>query len=97
LIPRVPAKFATSPRFQGAVLPAALFASARPVQEICDHVGILHEGALVPGRPADELISIENQTELILENATPELSPRSSTKRASRRARGGETQTTNDA
>ena len=43
------------------------------VQEICDRIGILHQGVLVrEGRLAD-LISIENQTELILENATPEL------------------------
>jgi ABC-2 type transport system ATP-binding protein len=43
------------------------------VQEICDRIGILHEGALVREGRLDELISIENQTELILENATPEL------------------------
>ena len=43
------------------------------VQEICDRIGILHEGALVREGRLDELISIQNQTELILENATPEL------------------------
>ena len=43
------------------------------VQEICDRIGILHEGALVREGRLDELISIENQTELILENASPEL------------------------
>jgi ABC-2 type transport system ATP-binding protein len=43
------------------------------VQEICDRIGILHEGALVREGQLDELISIENQTELILENASPEL------------------------
>src|SRR5215213_4664331 len=43
------------------------------VQEICDRVGILHEGVLVREGRLDELISIETQTELILENATPEL------------------------
>lgn len=43
------------------------------VQEICDRVGILHRGKLIrEGRLAD-LISIENQTELVLENASPEL------------------------
>ena len=43
------------------------------VQEICDRIGILHEGLRVrEGRLAD-LISIESQTELILENASPEL------------------------
>ncbi len=43
------------------------------VQEICDRIGILHEGKLVREGRLDELISIENQTELILENASPEL------------------------
>jgi ABC-2 type transport system ATP-binding protein len=43
------------------------------VQEICDRVGILHEGRLIREGRLDDLISIENQTELILENATPEL------------------------
>ena len=43
------------------------------VQEICDRVGILAQGELVrEGRVAD-LLAIENQTELILENATPEV------------------------
>jgi ABC-2 type transport system ATP-binding protein len=43
------------------------------VQEICDCVGILHQGKLIcEGRLAD-LISIENQTEFILQNASPEL------------------------
>lgn len=43
------------------------------VQEICDRIGILHLGRLVREGPLDELISIENQTELILENAPPEM------------------------
>ena len=43
------------------------------VQEICDRVGILHQGRLVREGRLDELISIENQTELIIENSTPEL------------------------
>ncbi len=43
------------------------------VQEICDRIGILHQGTLVREGRLDELISIENQTELILENASPEL------------------------
>ena len=43
------------------------------VQEICDRIGILHEGVLVREGRLDDLISIENQTELILENASPEL------------------------
>ena len=43
------------------------------VQEICDYVGILHQGVMVREGRLDELISIETQTELILENASPEL------------------------
>jgi ABC-2 type transport system ATP-binding protein len=43
------------------------------VQEICDRIGILHQGKLVREGRLEDLISIENQTELILENATPEL------------------------
>jgi ABC-2 type transport system ATP-binding protein len=43
------------------------------VQEICDRIGILHKGLLVREGKLDDLISIENQTELILENASPEL------------------------
>ena len=43
------------------------------VQEICDRIGILHHGDLVREGRLDELISIENQTDLILENTTPEL------------------------
>lgn len=43
------------------------------VQEICDRIGILHQGVLVREGRLGELISIQNQTELILENATQEL------------------------
>jgi ABC-2 type transport system ATP-binding protein len=43
------------------------------VQEICDRIGILHQGVLIREGPLTELISIENQTELILENASAEL------------------------
>ena len=43
------------------------------VQEVCDRVGIIHKGSLVKeGRLAD-LIAIEDQTEIVLRNATPEL------------------------
>jgi ABC-2 type transport system ATP-binding protein len=42
-------------------------------QEICDQVGILANGILVREGPLQQLIGIENQTELILENASPEL------------------------
>ena len=43
------------------------------VQEICDHVGILANGALVREGRLEELIAIENQTELVLENASDAL------------------------
>lgn len=43
------------------------------VQEICDRIGIMHRGGLVREGPLDQLITIENQTELVLENASPEL------------------------
>ena len=43
------------------------------VQEICDRIGILHKGVLVREGRLDELISIENQTEIILENVNPEV------------------------
>jgi len=43
------------------------------VQEICDRIGILHRGLLIREGRLDDLISIENQTEIILENASPEL------------------------
>lgn len=43
------------------------------VQEICDRIGILHQGKLVSEGKLTDLISIENQTELILENSPPSL------------------------
>jgi len=43
------------------------------VQEICDRIGIMHHGELVREGPLEKLITIENQTELILENASPNL------------------------
>src|SRR4029077_18156661 len=43
------------------------------VQEICDRVGILADGALVREGHLEELIAIENQTEIVLENATDAL------------------------
>lgn len=42
-------------------------------QEICDRVGILANGVLVREGRLDELIAIENQTELVLENASDSL------------------------
>ncbi len=43
------------------------------VQEICDRIGIMHRGELLREGRLDSLISIENQTELVVENAPPEL------------------------
>ncbi|MBA3832344.1 MAG: ABC transporter ATP-binding protein [Chthoniobacterales bacterium] len=43
------------------------------VQEICDRVGILANGVLVREGRVEDLLAIENQTELILQNATPEV------------------------
>lgn len=43
------------------------------VQEICDRVGILANGILVREGSLRELVGLENQTELVLENACPEL------------------------
>ncbi|MEI6560816.1 MAG: ABC transporter ATP-binding protein [Verrucomicrobiota bacterium] len=43
------------------------------VQEICDRVGILHKGRLVREGALESLIAIENQTQLIFENASPDL------------------------
>lgn len=42
------------------------------VQEICDRIGILDRGVLVREGVLADLISIANQTELTLENASPE-------------------------
>jgi ABC-2 type transport system ATP-binding protein len=43
------------------------------VQEICDRIGILAHGVLVREGPLHELLEIENQTVLVLENASPGL------------------------
>ena len=43
------------------------------VQEICDRVGILAEGALVREGTMEELLGIKNQTEILLENGSPGL------------------------
>lgn len=43
------------------------------VQEICDRVGILANGILVREGKIEELLAIENQTELVLKNASPKL------------------------
>src|SRR6202030_3330475 len=43
------------------------------VQEICDRIGILARGALVREGHLEELIAIENRSELVLENASEAL------------------------
>src|SRR5919109_4781147 len=43
------------------------------VQEICDRVGILADGVLVREGRLEELIAIENQTELVIANASDDL------------------------
>jgi ABC-2 type transport system ATP-binding protein len=42
------------------------------VQEVCDRVGILHRGKLIREGRLEDLLAVKNQTELIVENATPE-------------------------
>jgi len=42
-------------------------------QEICDRVGILADGVLVREGHLRELIAIENQTELVIADASPQL------------------------
>jgi len=42
------------------------------VQEVCDRVGILHGGKLLREGHLEDLLAIENQTELIVESATPD-------------------------
>jgi ABC-2 type transport system ATP-binding protein len=41
------------------------------MQEVCDRVGIMAHGIMVREGRLDELIAVENQTELVLENASP--------------------------
>ncbi len=43
------------------------------VQEVCDHVGIIFKGKLVKEGRLEELIAIEDQTEIILKDANEEL------------------------
>lgn len=43
------------------------------VQEVCDRVGIIFKGRMRREGPLDELIQIEDQTELTLKGASPEL------------------------
>jgi ABC-2 type transport system ATP-binding protein len=43
------------------------------VQEVCDQIGIIFNGELVREGKLEDLIEIEDQTELVLQNASPEL------------------------
>ena len=43
------------------------------MQEVCDRVGIMSHGRMVKEGRLDDLIAVENQTELVIENADPEL------------------------
>lgn len=43
------------------------------VQEVCDRVGIIFRGKMVREGPLAELIGIENQTEIVLQHASPAL------------------------
>lgn len=43
------------------------------VQEVCDHVGIIFRGKMVKEGRLDDLIAIEDQTEIILKDADPAL------------------------
>ena len=43
------------------------------VQEVCDHVGIIFQGRMIREGRLEELISIEDQTDIVLKDATPEL------------------------
>jgi ABC-2 type transport system ATP-binding protein len=42
------------------------------MQQVCDRVGIMSNGAMVREGHLDDLIAVENQTEILLENASPE-------------------------
>lgn len=43
------------------------------MQEVCDRVGIMAHGQMVRTGRVDELIAVENETELVLADASPEL------------------------
>lgn len=43
------------------------------VQEVCDHVGIIFRGKIIREGRLEDLIAIEDQTEIVLRNTSPEL------------------------
>jgi ABC-2 type transport system ATP-binding protein len=43
------------------------------VQEVCDHVGIIFRGRMIREGRLEDLISIEDQTEIVLKDSDTEL------------------------
>lgn len=43
------------------------------VQEICDTIGIIHQGKMLKQGPLEDLVSLHDRTEVTLQNASPEL------------------------
>lgn len=43
------------------------------VQEVCDRVGIMARGLMMKEGPLESLVTVEGQTEYLVENASPEL------------------------
>ncbi len=43
------------------------------VQEVCDRVGIMSRGVMMREGTLESLVTVESQTEYLVENATPEL------------------------
>ncbi len=43
------------------------------VQEVCDHVGIIFQGKMIREGRLEDLIAIEDQTEIVIRDAAPEL------------------------
>jgi ABC-2 type transport system ATP-binding protein len=43
------------------------------VQEVCDHVGIIFQGRMVKEGRLEDLIAVEDQTELVMKDASPEV------------------------
>lgn len=43
------------------------------MQEVCDRIGIMAQGRMVREGRLNELIAVENQTELVIQDASPEL------------------------
>jgi len=56
------------------------------VQEICDRVGIMARGEMIREGPLEDLVRVKNQTEFVIENATPELAAQIQTLVAASRA-----------